>query len=99
MDQPQPLIALFEDLRAEGGDSSVEVAKGSYANIYLSAGDSPIVIGQEECALVLASPDTVRQLFEVLGEPPDAAIELHLVGVAEEVQDALERQFAAVDEI
>ncbi len=99
MDKPQPLSQLLEDLRAEGVETNVETAKHSYAKIYLSAGADPITLNKEECELLLASADTVRQLAEALGEPKDAAIEFHLVGVDDEVQDALERTFAAVDEV
>lgn len=99
MEKPQALNQLLEELRDEGVDDRAETSKTSHAKIYLTAGGDPITLNKEECELLLGSPETVNQLLEALGEPKDAAIELHLVAVDEEVQDALERGFAAVDEV
>jgi hypothetical protein len=99
MEKPTALIQAIDDLREEGGDTSVVTIKGSYANVYLTAGSEPIRLTREETELLLNTPDTVDILHDTLGAPVDASIELHQITVDDDVQEALERTFRAVDEV
>lgn len=98
MDKPNALSQLLEELRSESRETSVTTIKGSHAQIFLTAGGDPLTLSREECELLLNSPETVEMMLDSLGSPADAAIELHLISVEDEVQDALERSFAAVDD-
>lgn len=99
MDKPNALLQVLDDLRQEGNDSSAVTVRGSYAKIYLTAGADPITLSREESELALNTPASVELVVDALGSPLDASIELHQLTIDDAVQDALERSFAAVDEI
>lgn len=99
MSKPNALVQALDDLKAEGSDTSVVTIKGSCAKVYTDAKAEPITLSREEVELLLNTPETVDTLFDALGSPPDASIELHQVSVDDEVQEALERAFRAVDEV
>ena len=95
---PDALIQVLSDLHEENAESSVVTIRGSYAEIFVTATSAPLILSRFDCERVLNTPDTVEMLFEALGEPTDAAITLHHVTIDDKVQDALERNFKAVDE-
>ncbi len=99
MEKPSALIQVIDDLRQEGGDTSVVTIKGSYANLYLTAGAEPIRLNREEVELLLNTKETVEMLYDALGSPVDGSIEIHQATLDDDVQEALERSFRAVDEV
>jgi hypothetical protein len=99
MKKPADIVHLIEDLKDEVHDSSVGTDKSSKAVIHLDPEDeNGFTLNAEECKLLLHSEKTVRQMHEALDEPEEATISLHSLDVTQQVQDALERSFMAVDE-
>lgn len=100
MKKPADIVQLIEDLKDEVHDSTVGTDKTSKAVIHLEPDDEKgISFNAEECKLLLHSEDTVRQMHEALDEPEEATISLHNLDLNQEVLDALERTFMAVDEL
>jgi len=99
MKKPSALIQLLDDLESETLDSSVVTLEDSWMKVYLAEDAEGILLNPRQCELLLDTPQTVRQLHEALDEPEDCAIELHSVVLEQAVEDALERYFAAVDEV
>jgi hypothetical protein len=100
MEKPETLVQLLDELRQEGvGDlSNVDTMPESYALLHPKGAAQAIRLSPEECELVLDSPRTVELLAETFGSE-NATIELHEIGLDDEVDAALEHFFATVDEI
>lgn len=100
MKKPEDLIQLIEDLEAETCDSSVETESGSHAVIHTEYTNDAegIMLSERECKLLFNSESSAEQLFEALGRPGEATITLHSLVLEDDVIEALERNFAAVDE-
>jgi hypothetical protein len=98
MEMPHALEQLIADLDT-GEESSVVTIEDSHAVIYLADDTEGMRLNRREVELLFNDTNTVRQLFEALDEPEDCAIELCNVRLEQNVQDALERCFASVDEV
>lgn len=100
MKKPDDLIQLIEDLEAETHDSSVETESGSHAVIHTEYSNDAagITLNERECKLVFNTEASAEQLFDALGKPAEATITLHNLILEDDVIEALERNFAAVDE-
>ena len=97
MSRPNALIKLLSDLKAESCHTTVVTIGKSSATICLEDDAQELVLTPEECELLLDSTDTVQQLFEALGTPSWASLELDNVSVDDEVMDALTETFSSVD--
>ena len=98
MDKPNALIKLLDDLKAENSGTSVVTVRSSWASIGIPGETDNLRLHPEECELLFDAPETVTQLYEALDEPVDATIELHNVSVEDEVLDALNEVFEAVEQ-
>jgi hypothetical protein len=100
MKRPTDLVQLIEELKDEVHDSTVRADKTAKAVIHIDEDDETgLAFTAEECSLLLHSEYTVKQMHEALGEPEEATISLYNLDLDQEVLDALERTFAAVDEM
>lgn len=97
MKKPNALIELIQELQAENAGSDVEVIKTSKASISIDDPKDEIELDALECTLLFARPATVARLAEALGTK-DATLIIFDVGVSDDVTEALERNFATVDE-
>ena len=97
MKKPNALAELIQELQAENAGSDVEVIKTSKASIFVDDPKDGIELSALECALLFASPAAVKRLAEVLDNKA-ATLILFDVGVSDDVAEALERNFATVDE-
>lgn len=100
MSKPIEIAQLVEELRGESQRGAVETSNTSYALIFL--GDQcdenkAIQLNADDCRLLFDSPSTVDRLCDAL-ESGDASLNLVDLTVPDDVRDALERQFNAVDE-
>lgn len=99
MSKPEELALLVEELKSEGILSFVETNRTSKAIFYLSANDDDgFELTADECRLLLASPSTVNRMVNTLPESAEISIELFDITINDDVRDALERNFATVDE-
>lgn len=99
MKKPANLVNLIEELSEEIHDSTVGVTKESRATIRLDPeNEDGIKLSANDCKLLLHSTHTVDQMMDSLGVVDEATIELHELDLTHQVLEALERQFAAVDE-
>lgn len=98
MMKPSVVQALIDDLRAEIDESSVGSTSESFAKIEDPKKGFSFTLSREDCEAVFHSAANVRNLFETLGNPDDAALELHELNLASEALEAAERCFSSVDE-
>lgn len=99
MDELNDLKTLIEDLKDTIGDSSVFVDKSSRAVICTPASKKEtFVLNANECKILLHSAKTVKKLVNIIEKPEEYTVTLHDVEVEDEVIEALERSFKAVDE-
>lgn len=98
MNKPSNLVDLLDDLKTGHGQTSVTTLEEAWAKIYLPNSNDPIFIGKHEAELLFNTTATVQLLVESFDDPADATLEVHGLVFADEVQDCLERLFAAVDE-
>lgn len=96
MRKPDELIELLETLREEGCEPSVVAGPDAHAIVYI--GKTQLELPKRDCLLLLDSEETVEGMFDALGSPVDASIELHDLEIEEDVRDALEERFTTVDE-
>ena len=98
MTKTNALLQLLDELREDVTDSNAVTTPASKLKIIFDK-SNVLEFNQAETELLLHSVHTVDQLFEALNEPVGCAVELHSVRVDDSVHDALERLFAAVDEV
>ena len=96
MNKPSTLTQLLDELKDAAVESSVISLTGSHALVFID--DDTLRLNQEEAELLFHSVATVEQFYAALGDPSDAALELHDLTLEENVISALERLFVAVDE-
>lgn len=102
--KPIAVQQLLEELKDESITGSADATAKSKVVVYLHAKDDEgITFLGADCALVLDSIDRIDRLADALRTVDDADMEeasicLFDVSVADDVRDALERTFSAVDE-
>jgi PHD/YefM family antitoxin component YafN of YafNO toxin-antitoxin module len=96
MRKPDELIELLETLRESGHDKTVTTGHNAHAIVYI--GKTQLELPARDCMLLLSTEETVENLFEAIGSPTDASIELHDLEVEDAVKTALEGLFSTVDE-
>lgn len=98
MSKPSALIQLLDDLKAHNMGTTVVTILKSNATIFQESDESEITLNAEECELLFDSAETVQQLFDALGAPPDASIELTNVRIEDDVADTLNELFCSVEQ-
>lgn len=97
--KPTGVQQLLDDLKGESFRHSAEVGRDGKAVVYVNAEDEVgITFTAEEAKLILDSPDTVDRLVDALTDADEPSICLFDITVSDDVRDALERMFTAVDE-
>jgi|SRR5579885_3165968 len=101
MKKPDALNELLQELEAEEPEISVDVHRGSKAVVYtdntaVTRNDGVELTGKE-FALLAANSETIERFVEALnGRAP--SIVITGIEMPEEIVEALERNFVAVDE-
>lgn len=102
--KPTSVQQLLDELKDEGIRGTVDAGGKSRAVVFVNSEDEEgITFTADECKLVLDSPGRITRLMDAISDVKDAdedeaSICLFDVGVSDEVRDALERKFSAVDE-
>jgi hypothetical protein len=97
--KPTAVQQLLDELKTEALARTADVLPDSKTVIYSDASDKRgISFNAEESRLILDSIERVDRLMDALGETDGASICLFDITVTDEVRDALERRFTAVDE-
>lgn len=98
MIKTEAIVQLLAELESEPTSHDVGVLAHSEAVIYLSkAPNDGIRLTGPECQLLFANEDTVSRLRDAVDDS-EASLALFDITIGADIQDALERSFAAVDE-
>jgi len=99
MEYPAELQALIDDLdAASSGRRVATIRRSNKACAVIEYGEERIEISGRDADLLLETPNSVDQLFDVLGAPENSSISVIGLELEDEVIDALERRFGTVDE-
>lgn len=95
---PLEIKALVDELESEAdGRFVADISHGSKSTATILVDGKKIVLSGRDCNLLLETPETVDLLYEALGSPDTVYISVGNLDLEEEVLDALERSFSAVD--
>lgn len=92
MKLPQKVTDLLEEL-----DSEIEIDSSAEMKIHCDSEKKSYEFDSNQCSKLLASAEAVERLFEALGEPKDAIVEISGVSVENDVVDSLDANFADVN--
>lgn len=96
MDTEQ-LKAYLDEVVNEMTDTTVLAEDDAEARIEIK-GQPFLELNRRQCQALFSTPASVRDFFQAMGKPKDAALFFKNMILDQEVEDALDRCFDSVDE-